>query len=205
MSRTRRPLTCLALFLVLVFLATTLFGCGRPPRKSAKLAAPGVAEGIARLDDGIGWNAPERNLIYRSQLGESSGGGDDGIVDAGDDCPPPCGNGVLDAGEECDDPAFGGATCVTRGFAGGGLVCLPDCTIDDSNCYFCGDGIVDADLRGSLIARRVGVDLRVEEGRHSVQIKDPALDAQISFVGPGRPVALPDHDKVAVAVETYNG
>ena len=33
---------------------------------------------FARLDDGIGWNASERNLIYRSQLGESSGSGIEG-------------------------------------------------------------------------------------------------------------------------------
>ncbi|MBI5509463.1 MAG: hypothetical protein HY903_11995 [Deltaproteobacteria bacterium] len=75
---------------------------------------------------------------------------DTGVVKAGDYCPPPCGNGQLDAGEQCDGTVFGAETCVSRGFAGGSLVCVMDdptpannCKVDDSGCYECGDGLVN--------------------------------------------------------------
>src|SRR5205085_950932 len=53
-------------------------------------------------------------------------------------------NGRKEGDEECDGTDFGDAACPTltpllvpragKGSAGGGLVCLPDCTIDFSGC-----------------------------------------------------------------------
>ncbi|MBI5509768.1 MAG: hypothetical protein HY903_13520 [Deltaproteobacteria bacterium] len=65
-----------------------------------------------------------------------------------------CGDGVRAPSEACDDnstlyPTFtddqlAGRTCVNFAFAGGDLVCAPDCTFDLSHCSGgCGNGLVD--------------------------------------------------------------
>lgn len=46
-----------------------------------------------------------------------------------------CGNAVVDSGEDCEVGNLNGATCVTRGFLGGTLVCGAGCRFDTSNCY----------------------------------------------------------------------
>ncbi|MBZ9571774.1 hypothetical protein KJA15_00310 [Patescibacteria group bacterium] len=51
-----------------------------------------------------------------------------------------CGNGILETGEQCDGSAFGGETCVSRGFASGTLSCNDDCTFDTSDCTSPGGG-----------------------------------------------------------------
>jgi hypothetical protein len=45
-----------------------------------------------------------------------------------------CGNGTLDAGEECDDSLFGGKTCATEGYSGGGSLTCNNCQISTLNC-----------------------------------------------------------------------
>lgn len=63
-----------------------------------------------------------------------------------------CGDGIIDDlfGEACDGGDLGGATCRSRGFAGGTLACL-DCGLDESACDpgFCGDGLI-APRRGEV-------------------------------------------------------
>ncbi len=58
-----------------------------------------------------------------------------------------CGNGSIDADEDCDGTAPpAGATCVSEGFAGGGvLTCDETCELDASECVaqVCGNGIVE--------------------------------------------------------------
>jgi hypothetical protein len=59
-------------------------------------------------------------------------------------CIAGCGNGQLDAGEDCDGPdLLNGATCQSRGFAGGQLACDASCHFDTSGCLtqVCGNGI----------------------------------------------------------------
>jgi cysteine-rich repeat protein len=52
--------------------------------------------------------------------------------------PPTCGDGYINAaaGEVCDNNNFGGQSCITKGFSGGGpLLCTGSCTtIDTTNC-----------------------------------------------------------------------
>src|ERR1051326_4337717 len=48
---------------------------------------------------------------------------------------PSCGNGVRGgADEQCDGSDLGGATCQSRGFAGGTLACGSDCRFDGAGC-----------------------------------------------------------------------
>lgn len=57
---------------------------------------------------------------------------------------PTCGNGKIDAGEQCDGAALGGASCLSRGFAGGTLTCSPTCTLVTSQCTNCGNNVINA-------------------------------------------------------------
>ncbi len=59
---------------------------------------------------------------------------------------PTCGNGLLDSGEQCDGTNLGGATCTSKGFAGGTLSCSSSCTLVTSACTAspCGNGIIDS-------------------------------------------------------------
>ena len=45
-----------------------------------------------------------------------------------------CGDGVLDPDELCDGSDLGPETCQTLGFAGGVLLCAPDCSFDLTLC-----------------------------------------------------------------------
>ena len=56
-----------------------------------------------------------------------------------------CGNGVRDGREACDGSDFGGATCVSFGFAGGTVGCTGGCGLDTASCLpiVCGDGAID--------------------------------------------------------------
>ena len=71
-----------------------------------------------------------------------------------------CGNNIIEGNEECDNTAFGGETCITKGYDGGSLYCYSsntpnECAFDTSQCitlsqpeetptpetsYYCGDG-----------------------------------------------------------------
>ncbi|HUT22094.1 MAG TPA: putative metal-binding motif-containing protein [Candidatus Bipolaricaulota bacterium] len=78
----------------------------------------------------------------------------DGVPDDGCAQPPVshCGDGFLDSGEQCDGLAFGGATCLTLGYNGGGaLGCLESCHFDVSGCsntpptptQICGNNVLE--------------------------------------------------------------
>ncbi len=57
--------------------------------------------------------------------------------------PATCGDDVADPDDDCDGIDFNGATCETRGFGGGNLVCTSSCTVDTSGCVggpACGNG-----------------------------------------------------------------
>jgi len=45
-----------------------------------------------------------------------------------------CGNTNKETAEDCDGNDFGGATCITLGFAGGSLFCTSGCQISTANC-----------------------------------------------------------------------
>ncbi len=53
-----------------------------------------------------------------------------------------CGNGIKETGEWCDgsDNSY---TCVNRGYEGGDIACTGSCTLDESGCHNCGDGVCD--------------------------------------------------------------
>jgi cysteine-rich repeat protein len=61
-------------------------------------------------------------------------------------CVPSCGNGALNPGEDCDGALLGGATCQSRGFAGGTLGCTASCSFDTSGCQaaICPNGIIES-------------------------------------------------------------
>ncbi|HYR96802.1 MAG TPA: hypothetical protein VEM57_08695 [Candidatus Binatus sp.] len=78
---------------------------------------------------------------------------EDCTFDAGACFTDVCGDGVAGPTEDCDPggtgvpPSFGGKTCETLGFPGGGdLVCNQDCTVDPGACvdHRCGNGIVES-------------------------------------------------------------
>ncbi|MEM7157689.1 MAG: DUF4215 domain-containing protein [Myxococcota bacterium] len=57
-----------------------------------------------------------------------------------------CGDGVAEGDEQCDTHDFGGRTCETFApvdttVSGGALSCTDACTIDASDCTYCGDGL----------------------------------------------------------------
>jgi cysteine-rich repeat protein len=54
-----------------------------------------------------------------------------------------CGNGMVEPGELCDGADLGGATCQSRGYAGGTLSCSDCQTFDESACFFCGDAQIN--------------------------------------------------------------
>ncbi len=100
-----------------------------------------------------------REVCDREDLGGASceklglGGGElkcrpncSGFDASGCSAPPRCGNGVWQEGEACDGGDLAGESCVTLGYDGGRLGCLPDCSdFDYSRCEgegpVCGDGI----------------------------------------------------------------
>jgi hypothetical protein len=45
-----------------------------------------------------------------------------------------CGNGIKESGEQCDNADLAGASCVSRGFAGGTLSCTPSCDYSTTMC-----------------------------------------------------------------------
>ncbi len=57
----------------------------------------------------------------------------------------PCGNGALDPGEDCDGTLLGDKTCTRADskYTGGELSCTDSCTLDTSQCTWCGDGITN--------------------------------------------------------------
>lgn len=60
--------------------------------------------------------------------------------------PAECGNGVRESGEECDGADLGGASCATAhgSTAVGTVTCTSGCTLDATQCTWCGDGLVQA-------------------------------------------------------------
>lgn len=62
-----------------------------------------------------------------------------------------CGNDILERSEQCDGSLLNGATCISAGYDGGSLSCMPagggpmgsGCTFNTGGCTECGDGIVN--------------------------------------------------------------
>jgi len=81
-----------------------------------------------------------------------------------------CDNGVLDPGEVCDGTMFqDAASCVTQGFAGGDLVCLPDCLgFSTAECLasICGDGAIEGreDCEAGDLGGTTCLDLEFDDG-----------------------------------------
>ena len=51
-----------------------------------------------------------------------------------------CGDGVRTGSEDCDTSDLNGASCVSRGYTAGLLLCADNCTFDEVFCNQCGDG-----------------------------------------------------------------
>jgi hypothetical protein len=49
---------------------------------------------------------------------------------------------MVGGAEACDGDDLAGATCESEGFDGGEIACAADCTLDTSECFACGDGVV---------------------------------------------------------------
>lgn len=47
---------------------------------------------------------------------------------------PGCGNGLIESDEECDGAALSGATCLSKGFTGGVLLCTKSCLYNVTSC-----------------------------------------------------------------------
>lgn len=58
--------------------------------------------------------------------------------------PAGCGDGLATGMEECDGADLAAATCVSRGFMGGGLDCTAGCVFDTSGCFACGNGMKES-------------------------------------------------------------
>ncbi len=59
--------------------------------------------------------------------------------------PTVCGDDIIGPGEECDNANFGPETCLSQGFAGGGVLsCDPvTCQINTSACQDCGNNVIE--------------------------------------------------------------
>ncbi len=64
----------------------------------------------------------------------------------GGEPPHPCGDGMLGVGEECDGANLGGATCASKGFAGGTITCNGQCKLDTTKCDACHNGVIQPAL-----------------------------------------------------------
>lgn len=58
---------------------------------------------------------------------------------------PTCGDLFVQTGvETCDGTTIGESTCESQGYQGGVLLCAADCaSFDASNCYLCGNGVIE--------------------------------------------------------------
>ncbi|MCD6499513.1 MAG: hypothetical protein J7M25_14565 [Deltaproteobacteria bacterium] len=66
-------------------------------------------------------------------------------ADSGTDGQSQCGNGTVDPGEDCDPQSGIKPSCTEVGAVSGTLSCQQDCTWDQSDCNFCGNGTVEQD------------------------------------------------------------
>ncbi|MCA9662207.1 MAG: hypothetical protein KC486_27965 [Myxococcales bacterium] len=104
-------------------------------------------EAITGLEDCDGDDLGEETCVSQGYMGG-------GILACGDTCmfdatlcleEEVCGDGFIGATELCDGEDFGGETCISQGFPGGGLLlCTDACSaLDTGNCVadeVCGDG-----------------------------------------------------------------
>ncbi len=111
----------------------------------------GAIQGTETCDPGNGSNIPP-NLGGQSC---TSRGHDGGTLTCTASCTlnetgcSDCGDNVLESPEACEhrdtastaDDLFS-ATCISLGYDGGSVICRPNCTIDDSACFGCGDGLI---------------------------------------------------------------
>ncbi|MFH2009334.1 MAG: hypothetical protein ABI333_22275 [bacterium] len=75
-----------------------------------------------------------------------------------------CGDGVVDTGELCDGAALDGNTCASEGYSAGDLTCAASCTLDDSGCTSCGDGVAEGtDPLDAAYESCDGTDFRGED------------------------------------------
>ena len=57
--------------------------------------------------------------------------------------PQVCGDGLRSGDEACDTSDLGGASCASRGYISGLLLCASDCSFDEAFCNQCGDGLIN--------------------------------------------------------------
>ncbi len=70
-----------------------------------------------------------------------------------------CSNGIRDPGETCDGMDLAGQTCISVGFDGGQLACLPDCSgFDTSGCEGTGPVCGNSVLEGLEVCDRTNLD-----------------------------------------------
>jgi hypothetical protein len=109
---------------------------------------------------------------------DPSDGGADTSGSAGSDVPG-CGNGVVDADEECDGTDLAGQTCNSLYEALGTLACNDDCTIDECECFFHGDGAL------YYLCATCGDGYVDDSEECDGWVRSPFGDACESYLGPG--------------------
>jgi hypothetical protein len=106
-------------------------GSGTMPNNGAVTITPNTAPQTIALGyhNGSGSVAGDADLVASNIV---SGVDIFGVTGT---APTTCGNGTIEAPEQCDTAAFGGATCVSLGFAAGGtLSCTVGCAYNTSTC-----------------------------------------------------------------------
>ena len=141
--------------------STTIEDTSTGSTTEAAACGNGVVDEGELCDDGINDGSYNGCNPDCAALGPFCGDGvidepetcDDANEDNEDDCtvvcgPPACGDNLVQANEECDGENLGGADCVTVGFEGGILACVPElCTFETSACEMggvCGNGMAEA-------------------------------------------------------------
>lgn len=92
-----------------------------------------------------------------------------------------CGNQKREANEECDGVDFGGKTCASKGFYGGGVKCSSSCKLDYSSCVansICtdNDGGANPFIQGASNLRISGAGNTAGSGS-SIPYRDQCLSA----------------------------
>ncbi|MFC1768393.1 hypothetical protein ACFLZX_01390 [Nanoarchaeota archaeon] len=92
-------------------------------------------------------------------------------------CQAMCNNDVYDPGEECDGIDFNDATCQSRGFDDGPLLCDDNCMIDDSHCTKCGNGVCEDVCPACVPERACRIKCKVENCSADCRIIASCVDS----------------------------